>query len=148
MRWTLAILTSALLSSAAMAQSLQPGWDGSLPQIALAPAIELPVAAVGPATVEHQTAATTAPDTLPVSPAPPVAAITSAPAPITPQADTRDQPQHFGRSVATQDRSARTRSASAPRARTPSPRLEAAPSYNYNTYQVRRDVGRFLPPVF
>jgi len=151
MRWTLAILASALLSSAAMAQSLQPGLDTALPQIALAPAIELPVAAVGPATVEHQTSATTAPETLPLSPVSPVAAVTETPASpaIVPDRNTGDQT--LGKtSIKREQRLVRSRSVSAARVRSHPSGYEPTPapaSYS-RSYEARRDVGRFLPPVF
>lgn len=151
MRWTLAVLTSALLSSAATAQSLQPGLDTALPQIALAPAIELPVAAIGPATAEHRTSATTAPEALPLSPVSPVAAVTETPASPAIAPDGNSGDHTLGKAPTKREqRLVRSRSGSAAKVRSHAFAFQPGPaptSYS-RSYEVRRDVGRFLPPVF
>lgn len=150
MRWTLALLASALLSSAAMAQSLQPGLDPALPQVALAPAIELPVAAVGPAAVEHQTSAATAAEAPLLPPASsPVAAITETPTSPAIAPDLNAGDQALGKTPVRRERLVRSRSASAAKVRSHQPDFEPvrAPSYT-RSYETRRDLGRFHPPVF
>lgn len=144
MRWTLAALTSALLSTGAMAQSLQPGFDGALPQVALAPVVSLPVAAIGPASVEHQTAATTTTSGVRLpSEALPASIVET---PKEPAATTDEQ--GLAKSTSRRIRPPhKARTASAPATRARNERIGDTRDYQ-RTYPVRRDVGRFLPPVF